>query len=651
MRGLINRLVGRRDLRKRKDDTLEQMTRQVDALYTLLTNIHGSDRLVLKATKLEALDLMRSNDLPQRVLGLQRLVSGDPTIENPPKSSEIIEVLNHIEDQIAEVLVRRSVEDKIEKKINDKMQQRYDEYIREIKLQIVKEEAGPENAQTLKRLAVLEKMNQVKLNASTIDILRPKTLSEVVGQDRAIRSLVSKLATPFPQHILLYGPPGVGKTTSARLALEEVKSRLGSVFGKDAPFVEVDGATLRWDPRESTNPLLGSVHDPIYQGARRDLAETGIPEPKLGLVTDAHGGVLFIDEIGEMDPLLHTKLLKVLEDKRVVFESSYYDQNDPNIPLYIKKLFDEGAPADFVLIGATTRDASEISPALRSRCAEIYFEPLNPAHIQEIVRNAAAKLGVTLETGIPELISEYSVEGRKSTSVLADSYALAIFESGGGADLSGACPPLTITKRHVYEVLQTSRMTPYITHRASPSLEIGRVLGLGVNSFLGSVIELEAMAFPARDRGKGYVRFNDTAGSMAKDSVFNATSVLRKLTGEEISNFDLHINVIGGGRIEGPSAGLAVTLAILSCINGWGVRQDVAVTGEISIQGRVKPVGGLNEKIYGAKRAGVRTVVVPRDNIKDVPIDLKGIQVVPVSTVEEALPVVFEQMRPVEMIG
>jgi ATP-dependent Lon protease len=94
-------------------------------------------------------------------------------------------------------------------------------------------------------------------------------------------------------------------------------------------------------------------------------------------------------------------------------------------------------------------------------------------------------------------------------------------------------------------------MTPYVTHRASSSLEIGRVLGLGVNSFLGSVIELEAMAFPARDRGKGYVRFNDTAGSMAKDSVFNATSVLRKLTGEEVSNFDLHINVIGGGRIEG----------------------------------------------------------------------------------------------------
>jgi ATP-dependent Lon protease len=101
--------------------------------------------------------------------------------------------------------------------------------------------------------------------------------------------------------------------------LEEAKKLQFTPFKEEASFVEVDGTTLRWDPREVTNPLLGSVHDPIYQGARRDLAEGGVPEPKLGLVTEAHGGVLFIDEIGEMDPMLQNKLLKVLEDKRVSF--------------------------------------------------------------------------------------------------------------------------------------------------------------------------------------------------------------------------------------------------------------------------------------------------------------------------------------------
>jgi len=141
-----------------------------------------------------------------------------------------------------------------------------------------------------------------------LNCLRPKDLSDVIGQDRAIRALLSKLASPFPQHVILYGPPGVGKTTVARLVLEEARKLKFTPFDKSAKFVEVDGTTLRWDPREVTNPLLGSVHDPIYQGAKRDLAESGIPEPKLGLVTEAHGGVLFIDEIGEMDPILLSKL-------------------------------------------------------------------------------------------------------------------------------------------------------------------------------------------------------------------------------------------------------------------------------------------------------------------------------------------------------
>ncbi|MHB8927362.1 MAG: Lon family ATP-dependent protease [Bacillota bacterium] len=678
MKPFLDRLV-RANPRVGMDGRLSeegQLRRQVSALFGLLSDIYGADKLVLRAGKLEALDGMRSDDLGQQVLALQKVVYEDPTIEGPPSPTDVPSVLDGIEDEIADIIARKTVEDKVERKIAERMQQRHEEYIRDIKMQIAKEDGGPENAQTLKKYAVLEKLERKQLTRSAMEVIRPATLSEVVGQDRAIKALLAKISSPYPQHVILYGPPGVGKTTVARLCLEEAKRLKHSPFAKDAPFVEVDGTTLRWDPREVTNPLLGSVHDPIYQGARRDLAEGGVPEPKLGLVTEAHGGILFIDEIGELEPMLLAKLLKVLEDKRVSFDSSYYDPDDPNVPKYVKKLFEEGAPADFVLIGATTRDPSDISPAIRSRSAEVFFDPLGPSDIKQIVKNAARKLKVRLDRAIPDIIGEYTIEGRKAIGILADAYGLALYqnalyagnrqvaadkldgdpttategEAGGAgspaaeAPLSAALskqPPgtgrLRLSREHVLQVIQVGRMLPNSPQKASDRPEVGKAFGLGVYGYLGSVIEVEATAFPAREPSKGTFRFNETAGSMAKDSVFNAASVIRRLASKEVSDYDLHVNVIGGGNIDGPSAGLAIFLAIYSAIEGVPVRQDVAVTGELSIQGRTRAIGGTFEKIYGAKQAGMKSIILPRENVKDVPVDVRGIEVIPVETAEEAL--------------
>jgi ATP-dependent Lon protease len=636
MKNLIDKLVrGSKSSLTDKMSGDEQLKREVDALYNLMSNLYGADKLILKATKLEALQHMRSESLLERVLGLQKLVFEDPTLTQLPQVEELSKIVDNIQDQLADQIARRSVEDNLEKRISEKMQEKHEDYVKEIKMQVLKESAGPENAQTLKRLAVLEKLETVKLAKPAMEVLRPDKLEEVVGQERAINSLLAKMAAPFPQHILIYGPPGVGKTTAARIALEKIKEIGIGSFSKDAPFVEVDGTTLRWDPRDVTNPLLGSVHDPIYQGARRDLADSGIPEPKLGLVTDSHGGVLFIDEIGEMEPMLLNKLLKVLEDKRAFFESSYFDPHDPNVPQYIKKIFSEGAPADFVLIGATTREPSDINPALRSRCAEIFFEPLTPGDITKIINKAAEKLQVILEPGVAEIISQYTIEGRKANNILADAFGLALYKNADSRDI-------VISQEDVYEVLRVARLSPYVTQKATKTLEIGKTYGLGVAGFLGSVLEIEAEIFSDR-KGKGTLRFNDTAGSMAKDSVFNAAAVLRRLTGKELQDYDLHINIIGGGRIDGPSAGLAITLAVYSALENFPLRQDVAITGEISIRGKVRPVGGVFEKIYGAKQAGISTVIIPEENAKDVPTGLTGIQVIPVKTVEEAMQIVFPQ--------
>ena len=668
---------------------------EIAAIFRMLADTMGTERLVIQAGKMNAMTLMRSEHRRERVLALMRILEEDPLLSPPPSEAEIPEILNRMTEQLAGILARRDLEDRIERKVTEKLEKDHEEYVDDIRRQVISEESpGTESPHDKKKREDLEALESIHLTQSVMELLRPRSFDEVVGQERAVRSLMAKLSSPYPQHLLLYGPPGVGKTTAARLVLEAAKKRAASPFAESAPFVETDGTTLRWDPRDMTNPLLGSVHDPIYQGAQKSLADSGVPEPKPGLVTDAHGGILFIDEIGEMDEMLQNKLLKVLEDKRAHFESAYYDPDDKRVPPYIRKLFEEGAPADFVLIGATTREADHINPALRSRCAEIYFEPLTPAHILTIVENAAQRLNVELAEGVAQLISTYTIEGRKAINILADAYSLALnrlsdaeiaqivsreTSDDGGDDTvketvsretvenaakenvshepagdaskvnvkshlvvsRETLPQIRVTKDDIYEVAQVSRLYRFGRKKASDTPAVGRVFGLGVAGFLGSIIEIEAVAFPAAEKGKGTVRFNETAGSMAKDSVFNAASVMRQLTGRDIHDYDIHVNVIGGGNIDGPSAGTAILAAIVSAVTGAAIRQDVAVTGEISLQGEIKPVGGVFEKAYGARQAGISTLIIPWENKKDIPEEHLGLVIHRLKKAEEAFAVLF----------
>lgn len=610
--------------RRRGPSSLE---RRVSALEQILVQIYGPERFIIRAGKLHALKDLRSDDVALKVLALQKLVLEDPSLAEVPRKRDIPKILAQLEDELADMIARHTLEDELEKKIADRMQDRHEEYMREIRSQILKEDAGPETPETLKKLERLNHLDEVGLAGSALDIVRPQLLEEIVGQTTAIESLLAKLASPYPQHVLLYGPPGVGKTTAARLVLQAAKKLRQSPFSPEAPFVEADGTTLRWDPREVTNPLLGSVHDPIYQGARRELAESGIPEPKTGLVTEAHGGILFIDEIGEMDPILQNKLLKVLEDKRVQFDSPYYDPDDANVPQYVHKLFQSGAPADFLLVGATTRQPDEIAPALRSRCAEIYFDPLTPEQIEVIVRQAAEKLGVSLADAGAEMISHYTLEGRRAVTLVVDAFSTALLSHPDHLEV--------LDTEVVQRVIGRSRLAP-VKPSLSTIAEPGHVLGLAVAGYHGLVLEIEAAVFSAAQAGHGQWHFNDTAGSMAKDSVFNAKACLRRLTGRDLGDYDVHVNVIGGGNIDGPSAGVAIFLAVYSALTRSPLRMDTAITGELSLSGRVKPVGGIPEKLFGAEQAGLSRVIIPFDNTTDLPaktfLDVRAVR-----TIDEVL--------------
>ena len=616
-------------------DTLPLDT-QIDVLYEIMRNVIDESSIKAKTVKFKLQKHIKSDDIYKRLYALNKIISNGKGIDIVPNQKNIHEVLDNTNEWLTDEIAKRYVQNKIEAEVEKNLMEKQDKYIDEVRLGIIKKQKGPENAKTLKKYADLELLDSRKLTKNIQAMLRPESFSEIVGQERAIKSLLSKMASPYPQHIILYGPPGVGKTTAARLALEEAKKLSYTIYDKDAKFVEVDGTTLRWDPREITNPLLGSVHDPIYQGSKRDLAEVGIPEPKTGLVTQAHGGILFIDEIGELDNILQNKLLKVLEDKRVEFSSSYYDPEDENTPKYIKYLFDKGAPADFVLIGATTREPSEINPALRSRCTEVYFEPLTAKDIENIVVNAANKLKVEVADGVAETISRYTIEGRKAVNILADAYGYVLHNRE-----SIKSSKIKIEIKDLLDVISISRLTPYEELDNKVKFEVGHIYGLGVSGYIGSTIEIETSVFEAKEKGKGQVRFNDTAGSMAKDSVFNAASVIRKTTNKDIKDYDIHVNIVGGGKIDGPSAGAAITVCIISSLLNKPLRQDIAVTGEISLRGIIKPVGGIFEKIYGARRKGIKLVIVPRDNEKEVPIDLVDIKTKAISTIEELMKIVF----------
>jgi len=267
------------------------------------------------------------------------------------------------------------------------------------------------------RLSHLKRLKAVSLSKPLSERARPRKLSEIIGQKDALSQLKAALFGPYPKHVILYGPPGVGKTTAARLIFREAVQSPGSPFLKDAPFVEMDASLIRYDERGIADPLIGSVHDPIYQGAG-EKGLCGIPQPKEGAVTRAHGGVLFLDEIGEMHPMELNRLLKVMEDRVVRLESAYYEKGMHDVDEYTKFVFENGLPADFRLIAATTKPPGSLPSALRSRAVEICFDDLSNAEKAEIAKSAGRRIGLCLTDILCARIGKNALNGRMCVNIV-----------------------------------------------------------------------------------------------------------------------------------------------------------------------------------------------------------------------------------------
>lgn len=485
----------------------------------------------------------------------------------------------------------------------------------------------------------LDAMRQVGLTEPLTEQTRPKSLGEIVGQERGIRALRAALCGPNPQHIIIYGPPGVGKTAAARLVLEEAKGRRNSPFSPNAKFVEVDATTLQFDERSIADPLLGSVHDPIYQGAGA-FGQMGIPRPQPGAVSEANGGVLFIDEIGELHPIQMNRLLKVLEDRVAKFQSSYYSRENKRIPPYIHEIFQKGLPADFRLIGATTRNPSELPAALRSRCTEIFFDGLRPEAVEQIAADSMERVGLQYEDGLCGKIALYAGGGRDTVRLVQSLASLAEMKGRnwvGSADLEW--------------VAEAGHYQPYPRQKVTAVPRVGVVNGLAVTGGMGgAVLTVEVKMLKSTApylQVTGIVEEEEIRSphgvskrkSNARSSAENVLTVLEGY-GFDRSQYAVHINFPGGMPVDGPSAGTAMFLAAYSAFTGAAVPGDVALTGEISLTGKILPVGGVTEKLQAAEEASVTRAYIPKANWQG-RYERLGLEAVPVEEISELLEMVF----------
>ncbi len=496
--------------------------------------------------------------------------------------------------------------------------------------------------ESTRELERLKKLNDIKLTPPLTERTRPSSVNEIVGQEQGIKALRAALCGENPQHVLIYGPPGVGKTAASRVVLAEAKKNERSPFGKEAKFIEVDATTMQYDERSIADPLIGSVHDPIYQGAGA-YGPAGVPQPKEGAVTRAHGGVLFIDEIGELSQIQMNKLLKVLEDRRVYFDSAYYSSTNKEIPKHIHEMFRNGLPADFRLIGATTRFPEELPPALRSRCAEIYFKPLSRENVRRIAEGAAAKTGMEFEEGVFELVCGYADNGRDAVNIVQTAESVAQLEKSGKVRVSDA-----------EWVVETGRYAPRYEKKIFREMRLGQVNGLAVfGNGRGCVLEIEAVAQPC-ERGLGEVSVTGaveeeelTSGSQKfrrrssiMTSVKNIMTVMQREFGICTRDYSIHINFPNSVPVDGPSAGIAIFCAVFSAVKNIPIDSVIAMTGEISIKGAVCGVGEVPLKISAALSAGAERIIIPKANMR-CEFDSYNAEIIAVSDIHEVIEAAF----------
>src|SRR5512137_1539353 len=422
------------------------------------------------------------------------------------------------------------------------------------------------------------------------------------------------------------------------------------------PFIDATGA--------HAGALLGDVkHDPFQSGGLETPAHERL-EP--GAIHKANKGVLFIDEINMLRIESQQSLLTALQEG----EFGILGQSERSSGAMVKS---EPVPCDFILVAAGNLDAvSGMHPALRSRIRgygyEIYMRSTMPdtdENRDKLIRFVAQE--VSKDKKIPHFnrpaVAEIIREAQRRAG-RRGMLTLRLRELGGlvrvAGDIAEEKGAPIVEAKHVLEAKKIARsLEQQVTDRAverrkdykvslTEGADVGIVNGLAVlnadssmSEYSGIVTPIVAEVTPPQAREGGKIIATGKLGEIAKESVQNVSALIKKYTGEDISNHDIHVQFIGTyDGIEGDSASIAVATAVISAFEEIEVDQTCAMTGSLSVRGQVLPVGGVTAKIEAAAEIGLKKVLIPEENMKDVLLEDKyigKIEVIPVRTLNDVL--------------
>ncbi|HBF10428.1 endopeptidase La [Thermotoga neapolitana] len=559
-------------------------------------------------------------------------------LETKQELLETVHPLHRLE-KVLSILVKEieilEIEEEIEKKVKDRIEKTQREYVLREKLRAIKEELGAEEEveirelyekvekgdypeyvkeKAVKEIQRLEKMSpysaeatvvrtyldwllNLPWNVTTEDRIDVKETRKILDRnhygleevkERILEYLVArKFSKNLKAPILcLVGPPGVGKTSLGRTIAEAMGRRFGRMsLGGLRDEAEIKGHRRTY---------VGAMPGRIIQIIRR----VGTKNP-----------VILLDEVDKMgisfqgDPA--SALLEVLDP----------EQNKDFVDHYLEIPFDLSQ----VLFITTANVLHTIPPALRDRMEIIeipgYSDP-EKYHIAKdyIVPRIANQYGLSriefTPGAIKKIIREYTKEAgvRNLERIIEKVVRKSLVKKER--------KHLKIGTKDVEELLGPA------VYRAEDVLEedtVGAVTGLAWTPAGGSVLIVESLLVP----GKGNLILTGYMGDVMKESAKIALSVVRKMCGEECRDVfeknDIHIHVPEGAvPKDGPSAGITITVALYSAVTGKKVKKDVAMTGEITLRGKILPVGGIREKLLAAKRAGIKKVILPERNRPDV---------------------------------